>query len=211
MTIFQLLLLIASATVFYMFFKQVSSGNHPKRGVDFEAKTPDEQIGGISRPEKIFARPTVHPDRLTELLNAADKAVEVGDFEEASKALQSAIIIDDQNIDALHKSGYVFTQTKEYDRAKENYLQMIAIDESDDMAHALLANTLHKLGENELAEVHHIRAIELDPEYAPHYYNYANTLYDLDRKDEALVAYKKAYELDDSLDSAAEMITKLSE
>ena len=45
----------------------------------------------------------------------------------------------------------------------------------------------------------------------PHYYNYVNTLYDLDRKDEALVAYKKAYELDDSLDSAAEMITKLSE
>jgi len=211
MTIFQLLLLIASATVFYMFFKQVSSGNHPKRGVDFEAKTSDEQIGGISRPDKIFARPTAHPDRLNELLTAADEAVERGDFDEASKALQSAIIIDEHNIDALHKSGYVFTQTQEYDRAKENYLQMISIDESDDMAHALLANTLHKLDENEASEIHHTKSMELDPEYAPHYYNYANTLYELGRNDEALVAYKRAYELDSSLDSAAEMIAKLSE
>lgn len=211
MTTFQLLLLIISASVFYMFFKQIFSGDHPKRGVDFEANTPDAQIGGVSRPDKIFSRTASHPDRLNELLDTADEAVEKGDFQEASKALQSAIIIDDKNIDALHKSAYVFTQMKEYDRAKENCLQIINIDKNDDMAQALLANTLHKLGENDLSEIHHKKSIELDPEYAPHHYNYANTLYDLDRKEEALAEYKKAYELDSSLDAANDMIKKLSE
>lgn len=77
------------------------------------------------------------------------------------------------------------------------------------MAHALLANALHKLGDEEGAEKHHEKAITLDPEYAPHHFNYANTLYDLGRKKEALTGYKKAYELDDSIDVAKEMIEKL--
>ncbi len=72
------------------------------------------------------------------------------------------------------------------------------MDDNDDMAHASLANVLHKLSDEEGAEKHHERAITLDPEYAPHHFNYANTLYDLGRKKEALVGYSKAYELDDT-------------
>ena len=86
---------------------------------------------------------------------------------------------------------------------------LLALDENDDMAHALLANAMHKLDDEAGAEKHHEKAIELDPEYAPHHFNYANTLYDLGRKDEALVGYKKAYELDDSIEVAKEMIEKL--
>ncbi len=211
MTTFQLLLMIVSAAVFYMFFKQLFSGDHPKRGIDFEAKTPNEQIGGISEPDKIFSKPVVHPSRMTELLAVADEAIEKDDFEEATKALQSALIIDSQNIDALQRSGYVFTQTKEYEKAEESFSLILEIDDSDDMAHVLLANILHKQGKEELAEKHHERAIELDSEYAPHHYNYANTLYDLGRNKEALVGYTRAFELDSSLESAQEMIKKLSE
>ena len=77
------------------------------------------------------------------------------------------------------------------------------------MAHASLANALHKLGDEENAQKHHEEAIRLDPEYAPHHFNYANTLYDLDRKEEALIGYQKAYALDDTLDEAKNMIAKL--
>lgn len=77
------------------------------------------------------------------------------------------------------------------------------------MAHALLANALHKLADEKGAEKHHEKAIVLDPEYAPHHFNYANTLYDLGRKKEALIGYKKAHELDNSLDVAKDMIDKL--
>jgi tetratricopeptide (TPR) repeat protein len=79
------------------------------------------------------------------------------------------------------------------------------------MGHVMLANVLHRLEEDELAEIHHLRAIALDPEYASHYFNYANTLYELGREEEALVQYQKAYTLDNTLDAAKEMITTLSE
>jgi len=211
MSTFQLLLLIVAGGVFYLFFKQLFSGNHPKRGVDFEAKVADEQIGGINRPDKTFSTPTMQPTRMEQLLAMTDKAVEKEDYEEAKKALGSALIIDGNNTEVLQKMGYVCMKTEDYSEAKESYEELLSLDENDDMAHVSLANVLHKLGDEAGAEKHHERAIKLDEGYAPHHFNYANTLYDLGRTKEALVGYKRAYELDDSLEEAEKMIKKLSE
>ena len=211
MTTFQLFLLIIAGGIFYLFFKQLFSGSHPKRGVDFDAKVPDEQIGGINRPDKTFSKPSVAPTRMEQLLNMADEAVQNEDFDEAAKALQSARIVDENNIEVLQRSGYVAMQQENYDEAKEYYEKIISLDAQDDVAHASLANALHKLGDEEGADKHHKEAIKLDPEYAPHYFNYANTLFDQDRTEEALDAYKKAYELDSTLEEAKKMIEKLGE
>ena len=211
MTTFQLLLFIIAGIVFYLFFKQLFSGSFPKRGVDFEAKVADEQIGGINRPDKTFSSPTVRPTRMQELFRMADEAIEKKDFEEAKKALGSALIIESNNVDALQKMGFVAMQIGNYTEAKESYEKLLSLDEDDDMAHALLANALHKLGDEEGAEKHHEKAIVLDPEYAPHHFNYANTLYDLGRNKEALVGYKRAYELDSNLTVAKEMIDTLED
>ena len=211
MSTFQLLLLIVAGGVFYLFFKQLFSGNHPKRGVDFEAKVADEQIGGINRPDKTFSTPTMQPTRMEQLLAMTDEAVEKEDYEEAKKALGSALIIDENNTEVLQKMGYVCMQTEDYSEAKESYEKLLSLDDNDDMAHVSLANVLHKLGDESGAEKHHERAITLDEEYAPHHFNYANTLYDLGRTKEALIGYKRAYELDDSLEEAEKMIKKLSE
>ncbi len=209
MSIFQLFLFILAVSVMYLFFKQLFSGSYPKRGVDFEAKNADDQIGGINRPDKTFSRPTVQPSRMEQLLGMADEAIEKKDLEEAKKALGSALIIDADNIDVIQKMVYVAMQTEDYEEAKEQCEKLISLDDKDDMAHAMLANALHKLGDEAGAEKQHENAILLDPEYAPHHFNYANTLYDLGRKKEALVGYKKAFELDDSLEVAKEMIDKL--
>ncbi|GIU00616.1 hypothetical protein TSL6_11220 [Sulfurovum sp. TSL6] len=209
MTTFQLLLLIVAGGVFYLFFKQLFSGNHPKRGVDFEAKVADDQIGGINRPDKTFSTPEVQPTRMEQLLKMTDEAVAQDDFEEAKKALGSALIIDENHTEVLQKMGYVCMQTGEYEEAKESFEKLLLLDESDDMAHVSLANVLHKLGDEEGAEKHHERAIALDPEYAPHHFNYANTLYDLGRKKEALLGYTKAYELDNTLEEAEKMMKEL--
>ncbi|PHS37435.1 MAG: hypothetical protein COB07_10555 [Sulfurovum sp.] len=209
MSTFQLLLLIIAGGVFYLFFKQLFSGNHPKRGVDFEAKVADDQIGGINRPDKTFSKPTVGPTRMEQLLHMADEAVQKEDYDEAKKALQSALIVEKNSIEVLQRSGYVAMHNHEYDEAKEYYEKIITLDPDDDMAHVSLANALHKLDDEAGAQKHHEEAIKLDPEYAAHHFNYANTLYDLGRKDEALVGYKKAYELDNTLDEAKQMIEKL--
>lgn len=211
MTTFQLLLLIASAAIFYMFFKQLFNGSHPKRGVDFESKTANEQIGGISQPEKVFSRPAISRSRIEELHDNADEAVQDANFAEAKKALGSALIIDENNIDTLHKLAFAYLQTEDYLEAQEHLENLLKLDDSNDMAHAMLANVLHKLGKSDEALEQHLKAIKIDLEYAPHYFNCANTLYDLKRNEEALAQYKKAYELDPSLDDAKEMIGKLSE
>lgn len=210
MSLFQLLLLVVAGVLFYLFFKQLFSGEHPKRGVDFEAKVPDEQIGGINRPDKTFSKPQVQPTRLDQLLKIADESVEKGDMLEASKALQSALIVEPENIEVLQRHGYVMLQIENNEEAKESFEKIISLDTNDDTAHTSLANTLHKMGDEENALMHHEKAIGIDPEYAPHYFNYANTLHDLGRNDEALEAYKKAYALDNTLSEAKEMTERLS-
>ena len=209
MTIFQLVLFVAALIIFYLFFKKLFSEDYPKRGVDFEAKNADAQIGGINRPDKIFSKPLPKPDRLSELLSMADESVEKGDMLEAKKALQSALILDKNSSDVLSRYGYVLNTMNDFVGAKETYMKVLEINPDDDMAQASLANVLHKLGEDEEALGHHQRSIEIDPEYAPHLFNYANTLYDMGRNDEALKYYKRAYAIDPSLREAGEMIDTL--
>ncbi len=210
MSTFQLLLLIISAAVFYLFFKQLFSGSFPKRGIDYDAKNENEQIGSITQMNKTFSRPIPKPSRVEQLLFMADKAIEKEDFSEADKALSSALILEPDNQGILLQYGFVLIQLNRLDEAREIYMQVIDLNEYEDMAHVSLANVLHKLNEDEAAVTHHIRSIELDGDYAPHYYNYANTLYDMGKNEEALRFYKRAFELDSSLEAAEKMIKELS-
>ena len=210
MSSFQLILFLISAAIFYLFFKQLFSSSYPKRGVDFEAKREDDQIGGITEANKSFSTPPPQISRLEQLLSMADRALENEDFVEADKALSSANIIEPENQEVLLKHGYVLVKLERLEDAKEVYEELLKLNEQEDMAHVALANVLHKLGKDEEAKKHHLRAIELDKSYAPHYFNYANTLYDLGEKEASLEQYKKAYELDKSLDEASKMIKELS-
>jgi len=211
MTTFQLLLFIIVGVIFYLFFKQLFSGNYPKRGVDFEAKLEDDQIGGINRPDKIFSKKIVPISRLEQLLEMADDAVSKEDYEEAKKALGSALIIEPDNEETLLKMGYIALQTKDYEEAKESYEKLLTLDKNDDTAHGQLANVFHKMKDDVSALKHHKESIRLHKEYAPHYFNYANTLYDLGNTKEALANYEKAYGLDHTIDTAKEMIAKLGD
>jgi len=210
MSIFQFLLFIISIIIFILFFKQLFSGAFPKRGVDFEAKRDDKQIGGITQIEKNFSSPPPKLSRVAQLTNMADIALDEKDFVEADKALSSALILEKDNLELLLKYGFVLINLNRLDEAKAVYIDILAIDPKEDMALVSLANIYHKLGDNDKALEYHEKAIGLDPLYAPHYFNYANTLYHLGQKDKALINYKKAYELDPSIEEAERMIKKLS-
>ncbi len=210
----QLILTIISLTLFIIFFKQLFSGNHPKRGVDFESKLPDEQIGGVSRADKIFKKEESSKEqksRSQELMDIAKESIQKGDNIEAKKALNALLVIEPDNLEALRALGTVYLNMNNYLDAKETFIKILEYDESDDLTHNLLANSLHKLKEDEDAIKHHKLAIKLDDSYAPYYFNYANTLYDLGQRGEALKLYKKALELDSSLDDAKKMISELED
>ncbi len=209
MTTFQIVLLILAGGIFYLFFKQLFSGNYPKRGVDYEAKSANAQIGGINRPDKTFSKPKEPKSRLEELIEIADQSISEGNYIEAKKALLSAIVHNDKDIDILRRLGVVYMHMNDYVDAKEIFQRVLSIDSSDDLAHSSLANALHKLGEDEEALKEHQKAIELDPNYAPHYYNYANTLYDMGRLKEARDMYQKALQIDPNLKEAQKMLEEL--
>jgi len=210
MSTFQFLLLLITAVIFYLFFKQLFSGSFPKRGLDYEANNENEQIGGISRMEKTFSIPEPKFSRVEQLINMADVAISKEDFIEADKALSSALIIEPENQELLFKYGFVLITLERFEEAKETYLELLTYDDEDDQVHSALANVLSKLEENKKAILHHEKAIQLDSQYAPHYFNYANTLYYMDEKEKALDLYKRAFELDNSLESAEKMIKELS-
>jgi len=210
MSTFQLLLFLISAVIFYRFFKQLFSSSYPKRGVDFEAKKEDDQIGPITQSNQTFSEAEIPLSRINQLIEMANDAIEKKDYVEADKALTSANIIEPENQEVLLQHGFVLLMLERLEDAKEVYEALLLLNEKEDMAHVALANVLHKLGEDERAKRHHKRAIELDKNYAPHYFNYANTLYDLGEKEVALSCYKSAYELDKGLEEAQKMIKELS-
>jgi len=210
MTTFQFLLLLITAVIFYLFFKQLFSSSFPKRGLDYEANNENDQIGGITQMEKTFSTPEFQLSRVEQLVNMADTAISKEDFIEADKALSSALILEPENEEILFKYGFVLLTSERFEEAKETYLKLLELDEKDDQVHVALANVLHKLKKNDEAIVHHEQAIELDNKYAPHYFNYANTLYYMNEKEKALTLYKRAFELDNSLESAEKMIKELS-
>ncbi len=194
-----LILLIVAGFIFFLFFRQILSGDYPKRGVDYGKGVVENGIDEIKQKR----------DRLDELIKIAEQSIDRGNFEEAKKALNSALIISPDNSEALRRLGVVHMKKEEYQEAKRVYQSLINLDSNDDLAHSSLANALHKLGDDDEAITHHKVSIDLDKSYAPHYYNYANTLYDLERYDEAENLYKKAYELDSTLKEAEEMIKEI--
>jgi len=210
MSTFQFLLFLILAVVFYLFFKQLFSSSYPKRGVDFEAKNENEQIGGVTEMNKTFSTPAVQLSRVQQLMTMADESIEKEDYAEADKALSSALILEPDNQEILLKYGFVLMNLGRLSEAKETYLEVIELNPSEDIAHVLLANILHKLDKNEEAIHHHTIAVDLNRKSAPHCYNFANTLYDMGRKGEALTFYKRAFELDNSLEEARKMIKELS-
>jgi len=211
MTLFQLILLAGAGVVFYLFFKQLFSGNYPKRGVDFEAEVPEERIGGLMQPDRTFSHSIPDASRMDELFAIADRSAEEGNWIEVKKAMQSAQILEPENREVLRRLGMALMNMNDYSQAKEVFEQLLRLDPEDDLAEGSLANALHKLGEEEAAVVHHERAIVLDGKYAPHYYNYANTLYDLGRKEEALELYRKALQIDPEMTQARTMIEELED
>jgi tetratricopeptide (TPR) repeat protein len=210
MSTFQLLLFLISAVVFYLFFKQLFSSSYPKRGVDFEAKKEDEQIGSLTERKKTFSEPQAQVSRITQLIQMADAALEKEDYAEADKALSSANIIEPENQEVLLQHGFVLLMLERLEDAKEVYENLLTLNEQEDMAQGAMANISHKLGDNEMAKKYHLRAIELDESYVPHHFNYANTLFDLGEKEEALKYYKSAFALDTDLEEAQKMIKELS-
>lgn len=138
MSLFQFILAFVAIVILIIFFKQLYSGNYPKRGIDYEAKLPNEQIGGLSDPKKVFTRVKPILSRIDEIILSANESIAKKDYDNALKALRSAYIIDNKNVDVICGFGTVYFETGKFEDAKNYFQKALALDENCKIAKEML-------------------------------------------------------------------------
>ena len=121
----------------------------------------------------------------------------LGFKDEAERAFERALEIDERSAHALKGLGILALDAADYKAAVE-YLRRASAIEEDPGGFSLLGVALKNIGESLEAEAAFRRAIRIDPDYEEAYFNLA-TLFTQDRPSEAHALLRKAIELDPSM------------
>jgi len=119
-----------------------------------------------------------------------------GYLPEARQIYQRVLENQPRHFDALHLSGVIAAQNKDYAQAVHLISNAIAIDSTSPLAHYNLGIAFQKLKVWEEALACYDRAIKIDRDYCQAHLNRGNTLKELNRMNEALACYDKAIAID---------------
>jgi tetratricopeptide (TPR) repeat protein len=194
MTIFQLVMLGASAFFAYKIYEHIQTLKDP---------TQDEND---TRTADAFS-----PFDSTALVEKADEAMQKGDLQKALAIYSEANIKAPKNAETLFKMGYVLAQQNRDDEAMEYYKDALELDPHNTYIHQAMASLYRKMGEFASARNHLNASLEIDKTNPITYYNYGNLLVDMKHFDEAKEMYKKAIELDADFKEAQEELAKIEE
>lgn len=189
MTVFQLVLLLATGFFAYKIYEHIQS---------LEDTKVDDIVKRVPAP--------FDPEALVE---AADKAYEAGDLGKAKALLAEADVKMSGNPEILNRLGFILAKEGDTDRAIEHYLDSLKV-EDDDVAHNAIASLYREKGDYEHAKEHYEHALRIDSDYAVTYFNYANLLVDMDEKERAKVMYEKALKIDPEFMQAKFELDKLT-
>lgn len=189
MTLFQIILLVATAFFAYKVYEHVQS-------------LQDEGTKGRFGDEPV---PT-DPQRLVEQADAAYKA---GDVLRARVLLEDAERREPNDPQILNRLAYVLGKTGDSSAAVAKYEASLAI-EDDDVTHNALASVLKSEGRFDEAEKHYEAALAIDDRYEVTYYNYGNLLAERGDTEGAKQMYEKALSIKEDFTEAREELEKLS-
>jgi len=193
MTLFQLIMLGASAFFAYKIYEHIQTLQDPKN---------DEN----ERSADAFS-----PFDSSVLVEKADEAMQKGDLQKALAIYSEANIKEPKNAETLFKMGYVLTKQNRDDEAMEYYKEALELDPNDTYIHQAMASLYRKMGQFASAKNHLNSSLEIDKTNPITYYNYGNLLVDMKHFDEAKEMYKKALELDPDFKEAGEELAKVEE
>jgi tetratricopeptide (TPR) repeat protein len=194
MTLFQLLMLGASAFFAYKIYEHIQTLQDPQEG------------GVDGRSADAFS-----PFDSTALVQKADEAMQKGDLQKALAIYSEANIKAPKNAETLFKMGYVLMKQDRDDEAMEYYKEALELDPNNTYIHQAMASLYRKMGEFASARNHLNASLEIDKTNPITYYNYGNLLVDMKHLDEAKEMYKKAIELDADFKEAEEELAKIEE
>jgi len=186
MTLFQLLMLCASAFFAFKVYEHIQTLQQPQQN------SKDDDVTDVSS-----------------LMDEADAKMSEGDFNKALIIYKEANYQQKDNPDILFKIAYSLMQQDRDEEALEYLNDALKLDKTSTAIYQALASTYRKLGNFEMAKNSLNSSISIDGSNPITYYNYGNLLVDEKEFEEAKKMYKKALELDPDFKEAQEELSKI--
>ena len=197
MTLFQLLMLGASAFFAYKVYEHIQT-------------LKDSDVGeGGSSPEVKKSAEAFSPFDPQALIIKADEEFEAGNLQKAFALLKEANAKEAQNSDVLFKMGYILQQLGDNEEALKYYKEALELDKENEFIHNSIASVYRAKGEFVSARMHLSASLALDDKNPITYYNYGNLLVDMKHHEEAKEMYKNALALKEDFKEAQEELEKL--
>ena len=197
MTVFQLLMLGASAFFAFKIFEHIQTLQEPK-----EQRDDSNQ----NEPKSADAFSPFDPQVLVE---KADEAFEEKDFQRALALLNEADAKEPNNSEILFKIAYILQQTNDNDEALKYYKQALELDKDNEFINNSMASIYRANGEFTSAKMHLHASIEIDDSNPITFYNFGNLLVDMKCPEEAKEMYQKALDINPDFSEAKEEMEKL--
>ncbi len=184
MTVFQILMLGASAYFAFKIYEHIQTLQEPE----------DREQNSSNNEEKTAE--TFSPFSPEALIEKADSAYEEEEYQKALALLTEANAKDTNNPDILFKIAYILQKSGDNDEAIKYYKEVLEIDKENEYSHNSMASIYRENGEFTSAKLHLKASIDIDENNPVTYYNYGNLLVDMENSEEAIIMYEKALEVD---------------
>lgn len=187
MTIFQLLMLGASAFFAYKIYEHIQTLQDPNES-------------DASR----------EADNIDHLIDQGDEEMQKGDFQKALAIYSEANYKTPNNTEVIFKMGFALVEQERYDEAIEAFYSALRLDDNNPAIYQALASAYRKSGDLEKAKYNLDAALLINDTNPITYYNYGNLLVDMQNTEDAKEMYNKALELNPEFTEAKEELEKLS-
>ena len=197
MTVFQLLMLGASAFFAFKIFQHIQTLQDPQQ---------NSQDDNDDTPRSADAFSTFDS---SSLIDKGDESLEEGDLQKALAIYSEANIKEPNSAETLFKMGYTLGLQGRDDEALEYYKEVLELDKSNTYTHQAMASIYRKNKEYASAKLHLNALVDIDDSNPITFYNYGNLLVDMEHFEEAKGMYINALELNPDFKEAKEELEKL--
>ncbi|OYE03748.1 tetratricopeptide repeat protein [Nostoc sp. 'Peltigera membranacea cyanobiont' 232] len=138
-------------------------------------------------------------DKVTSLINEADRLREAKKFEEAAIKYKAALRLDPNSIIAHNNLGIALKGQGKLEEAIAAYQRALQIDPNYAIAHSNLGLALSAQGKLEEAIAAYQRALQIDPNFANAHSNLGIALHSQGKLEQAIAAYQRALQIDPNI------------
>jgi len=203
MTVFQLLMLGASAYFAFKIYEHIQTLQEPEQKND---ETYDVEVQATQETRTADAFSTFSPEAL---VLRADEAFKNSDSKKALALLNEADAKEPNNSEILFKIAYILQDSGDNESALKYYKLALELDQENEYIHNSMASIYRQNGEYTSAKIQLKASIDIDDNNPITYYNYGNLLVDMGNSEEAISMYEKAIEINPDFSEAKDELAKL--